>query len=112
MIEIPLTSSPPHQEFEIGLGGDIFRLQLDYNDRDTSWYITLASADGATLIAGKRLAVDWQPFAQYSQEEFPAGLVFTVDESGQGNEAGQTDLGVVLKMFFATDAEVAVAAAL
>ena len=91
-VAIPTTSGYADYEQEIALGGVVYRMRLTYNSRDLSWYLSLYTAAGDTVILGQRVRLEHPLLDQYVGDEMPAGVFLVWDAAGVHVEPGRYGL--------------------
>lgn len=101
MIEIPLTSSP-EQNFSIILNGVNYDIRVILNSRLVSWSISLSKEainilDGVALLGGIDIM---------SQYNLPIKNMYIVNLNNPNQDASDTGLGTVSRLFLLTDEEI------
>ena len=84
------------------LGGVLYTLGLQWNDRDASWSLSITDSSG-TLLLVKKITVGTPLTKNYASSALPAGEFLAVDTSGADLDPGLTDLGSRVLLTF-TDA--------
>jgi len=77
---IPTSTTLPYYEFEVELDGVEFKLEFRYNDRDSSWYMTVLDSQDALLRAGIRVVLNWSLLRLWADVTAPDGALQTVNE--------------------------------
>lgn len=95
--EIPL--SPIPQVFAISLGGDDYRLTLQYRD---GWILDVADDLGQPLVSGIPLVTGLNLLGQYQHLGFAGGLRVTGAESPD-DAPTSADLGRGAKLYWVAD---------
>lgn len=86
--------------YRIRLGDTHYRLRYVWSGRTASWYISIATEDGAPIVAGRRLVIGVPLFARHQDPRLPDGDFLALDLSGQDLEAGRDDLGSRVVLWF------------
>jgi uncharacterized protein DUF6983 len=115
-LTIPLRTDLFSYTQSLVLDGASVDLWLSYNTRDTRWYWSLYltstpfDADGGRvpIIGGLPVTVSWPFWRQFRYlASLPGGDLLALDESGQGLDPGQFDLGNRVQLYYMTAAELA-----
>ncbi len=83
----------PRYDYDVELGGVLYRLELIWRDRTESWYVNLYDSDDEPLILGQRLVVDYPLMASHTGRVPSGGMLILVDTSGDSTEADYEALG-------------------
>jgi hypothetical protein len=102
---IPVRSDLPHHRLHSELDGVTYTLDLDWNQTDGHWYMTVGDKDGQPLAAGVRVVVGW-PLASRALAG-PAGVLIAVDTSGQELDPSAAELGGRVQLLYVEAADVA-----
>jgi hypothetical protein len=79
-----------------------FIFDFEYKKRTASWYVSLLSAEGEEIAAGRRLSPGWTPFEFYDRPPLPLGLFLV---TGPNNYA-KNDFGDRLLIIFVPENEI------
>lgn len=90
---LPLQSDASWFSYQIELDGKTFGLSFRWNERDSSWYWSLADADDNPLLSGLRVAVGRPYLWRYRIPGLPAGELEFIDTTSQDLDPGFLDLG-------------------
>lgn len=101
---IPTSTSIPYYEFEIELDDVEFKLEFRYNDRDSSWYLTIKDVDDAVLRAGIRVVEDWSLLRLWADATRPGGELVTASSPGVSAPPTLNQLGAEVVLSY-LDAE-------
>lgn len=82
------------------LGAREYILEFQWNQRNGRWYLSMYDQDESPIFHGKPLALGCDLLFGLTDERLPAGQLFVRDTSGQGLEAGLTDLGDRVVLYF------------
>lgn len=104
-VRLPIDSIEPHSRREVQLDGASFTMDLDWNDREQGWHVSLYTAAGEPLIEGHRVVIGGSPLRRVTKAGRPGGDIIFVDTSGTQEEPGRDDLGarVVALYYDATE---------
>jgi hypothetical protein len=68
-----------------------YTLSFYWNTRGEFWSMNIADANGATIITGIRLVINYPLRLQHPQLALPPGEFVVVDPSGSNEEPGRDD---------------------
>jgi len=91
-IEIP-TTSEGLQEVSVDLDGTVFILTLNYNSRDSFWYLDIKDADGVDIRSGIKGVVNWPLTLGMVEEALPPGDLYFIRTDNTANEILKAELG-------------------
>ncbi len=103
---IPLRDDLEHFSEQVELDGRTFTLEFRWNAREEAWYLSVADADENSLATGVKLVVGWPLLTRYASADMPPGQLMADDTSGRDQEAGLTDLGRRVLLFYFNAEEV------
>lgn len=95
--ELPTSSGEdvfPLYEFEVELDGVLFRLDMNFNSRQQTWFMNLRDADGTMLRSGVPIVSGFPLLARMVQQSRPAGTLMAVPVSGEIDAATLEQLGL------------------
>lgn len=100
------TDGRAHYSRMIVLDGLLFIFKFDYNARDKHWYVTIKNANNECIqgLTGRKLVVNWNPFAMCTHEDRPPGA-FLVRSEGH-EDPGLYTLGTDCKLLYIPQADV------
>jgi hypothetical protein len=112
MIDIPINASSPSQTMTVVLGTQTFRLSFDWNGREETWVMAIATSDDNVLLAGVKLIAGWMPLRSVVMAGLPDGEFVVVDTTGANDRVTRDDLGPDLRfrLLFLTTDEIGAAA--
>jgi hypothetical protein len=92
-VVIPLARGEAYTRQRVSLDGRPYTLDLAWNTRAGSWYISLSDAEEVPVASGLRLVPNW-PLLRYHKWDprCPQGEMFAQDE-GSGSDIGFDDIG-------------------
>lgn len=90
MLEIPFKGFPAFIE-EIYLDNVPYKFLFMWNTRGEFWSLTVSNRFNVTLVAGIKLVLDQDLFAQYTDKGLPKGKLFVIDTSGSYAPIGRYD---------------------
>ena len=85
-----LAANPAGIEFSVDLGGDAFRLDIRYNDRDERYYLSVYDEDDVPVALSVKMVLDLPLLLRFTGTTRPKGELMLVDKGG-----GQPTLGVL-----------------
>lgn len=94
--------------FDVDLDNVKFQLSFEWNDRDSGWYMSIASVDGVPLLSGRRVVIGYPLISIYRTNGLPAGTFVAIDTSSKNEEPGFGDLGERVKLLYITRAELGI----
>lgn len=104
-IVIPLRPNLPSYDEQIQLDGVLYTLQVKWNVRYSTWFLTVLDGNADTvLVGGKAIRANF-PLAPYTTARQPPGAQVPVDTSQQGLDPVLTDLGTRVHLLYFTAAE-------
>jgi hypothetical protein len=111
MLAIQTPIETPFWTQRVVLDGSEFFVRCEFNQREGRWYLGLADQDESVIFAPRKLVSDWDLLRTISDARAPRGALIATDTSGQGLDAGFSDLGVRVLLVYFTAAEVEAARA-
>lgn len=107
IIRIPLPQGIPQFVQQTSLDGRTYQLRFHWNERESSWYLEVADAEGTVIVAGRKLVANWPLLQRCISEEKPPGEIFVVDPTGSDVPPGLDELDerVQLQYFDAEEME-------
>lgn len=92
ILVIPTTTDVPHYSVQVELDGALFTFTLRWNERAGAWFMTVADANDETIVAGIKVVVNFPLLRKLVAENRPAGEIYAVDPTHDG-DPGRNDLG-------------------
>lgn len=111
MVEVPLRSDFLCYEFLPELDGVTYTLRVRWNSREAAWYMNVSTETGEIILADIKLMLGLPLGFRSIDPRMPPGGLFLLDTSGKTREAGETDLGDRVKLFYLEEAELPLEAA-
>lgn len=117
---LPLRPDLDHYTEQLTLDGFKFDFLFQWNERDSTWYMSIfdpavpADTDGSrvAILAGIAIHVGRGLLNQFRMRERPLGEIIVLDSSNQDLDPGQRDLGERVQLVYLTqDETIAIAAA-
>lgn len=103
IIKLPLTNDSA-QTFTIQLGSKKYQFDVRWNDRSMVWAADIiVEATQQVLLNGLPLVLGCDLFQPYN---LGIGRMMVVDETGTGIDAGETDLGTRVNVYWVSADEV------
>jgi len=107
MIILPTRTDVPRYTFQIDLDESTFNFSFEWNDRDSSWYMSISDADELPLLMGRRVCVGAPLLDRFNKAGLPAGLLYAIDTTGKNIEPDFADLGDRVKLMYLEAADLA-----
>lgn len=104
---LPTSTTLPYYEFEIELDGVEFKLEFRFNDRDSSWYMTIKDTDDVVLRAGIRVVLEWALLRLWAEATRPEGEIVSVNQGEVLAPPTLNQLGAEVVLTYLDSAEVA-----
>lgn len=86
----------------INLDGQVFQLTFNYNDRDNSWYLSIADNSGIPIRDGIKLVPNYPLLELLVNERWTRGEMILFDERKIQAPPLLEELGVVTKLLYRT----------
>jgi len=109
--EIPFLPSTPAR-FTTQIGDREMTIDQRWNEEDQAWYFDLYDVDETPVLKGAKITLGTFIGRASEHPIFIRGAIMAQDTSRDGAEAGYDDLGVRVRVWYMTDAELAMARAL
>ncbi len=95
MIEIIQTQQGASSyDQRVTLDGQAYLLELNWNGRAGSWYLSISDADGVTLLTSRKLSTNCPILRRFRFiPELPPGEIMATEPAGAIDYAGYTELG-------------------
>lgn len=103
---IPVQPSVPFQTFGTVLDGIQYVLNFRWNGRAGAWYMDVLDEDEDPIRQGIAVVLGAALGRRCVDPRYPPGVIYAVDTSGTGRDAGIDDLGSRVLLYFFTFAEV------
>lgn len=108
MVIVPTGSEHADFEEDVDLGGTVFRVRVQYNGRDDSWYLSVSDVDENPLVMGVRLTLDTSTLGPHVGEDLPQGALAVIDPAETRQDPSRQSLDdEVMALVFFTLAELA-----
>lgn len=102
--QIQTSSNLPFYSEQVNMDGTFFTLNFKWNRRDSAWYLDIYTEEGAAVLLGHKLVVNFSPTRRLASGVAPRGEIFIVELSGTDDEANFDDLGTrVIASYFTHD---------
>lgn len=106
VILISTRNDVPHYFETVELDGQTYGLELYWNTRALSWYVSIwDSSFSERLLAGRRLAIDSFILSRFMDPRLPPGELIAVDLLGTGSDPGMKELGQRVVLTYVPAAE-------
>lgn len=90
---IPTRQDDANYSFQVPLDGVVYTLRLIFNDRDQSWFMTIADSEDNIMRAGIKLVTDHDLLRLWREATRVAGNIIALDTTGDRLRADIDDLG-------------------
>ena len=101
---IPVFEHPAYSE-SVVLEEKPYRLSFSWNTRGEYWSLTISDSQGAVLLDGLKIVLNFELVNEYADDRLPAGALLAVDTTGTLARIGRNDLGSRVKLFYVTPEE-------
>lgn len=105
--QIALIPGEFNYEFTMSLLDIEYLFNIRWNARSSTWHMSLYDLDGNPLALGRRIVLGAAIGRTVASDDFPDGLFFATDLSGQDEEATFDDLGLRVVLHFVPRSELA-----
>ena len=82
------------------LGDRTFRLDFAWNQRESSWWLSLYDAEDEPIALGIKIVPRWPLLTMVQDERRPQGEIVALDTTGQDEPPGLRDLGARVLLVF------------
>ncbi len=100
LINLPTRTDAARYSFDIELDAVTFHFEMEWNDRNNSWYMSISDASGVPLLSGRRVSIGYPLINIYRDPRLPAGMIEAIDTSSTDTEPGAGDLGDRVKLVY------------
>ena len=93
-VVVPLDASSSAYSVRCQLAGEDFQFDVNWNERDSSWYFSLSDGEATPILSGVKI-VPGHDFLRYCPEieRKPRGVLVALDTSTQETRPGRDELG-------------------
>lgn len=105
MQRIAINQESPYFRFATELEGRTFTLTFRWNSRVQQWRMDLGDGEGNLLIVGIGCVLGVPLLENAQGEQYPPGVFFFIDTTGQNREMAYEDLGRRVELVYVTGAE-------
>lgn len=102
---IPFRDLPAFRE-TVPIDGVLYVLEFQYNTRADFWTMAVYSKDGAPLLTGIKVVIDYELVQRYGSRGLPFGNLYAIDVTGISNRIGRRELPDSIDLVYMTEAEV------
>lgn len=100
-LELPLRNDGTSWfSYQIELDKKTYGLEFRWNERDSSWYLSVLDAEDVPLLSGMRVVVSHLYLSRYRLLGLPKGDLEFIDTTNQDKEPGFTDLGTRVLLLY------------
>lgn len=100
--EIPINFQEPHLKLRVILDNIQVVMQIDWNDEDSRWQISISDANENPLVMGLAMNINEELIQRFSITGLPLGQLVFLNTTGKDDEAGIDDLGNKCRLFYQT----------
>lgn len=90
---LPTRTDLDNYTVDVSLEGVTYQLTMQWNYRESAWYLTIADEAGEVLVGGIKLVIDYPLLTLAGHPDKPPGQLYAIDTSKQGLPPGLTELG-------------------
>lgn len=91
------------QRLSVTLDEVRYVFELQYNDRDSSWYLNILDANGDQIRSGIRMVIDWPLTLGFQAAIAPEGTLFVERTDSGTGEVSRLELGQAAEFFYEGD---------
>lgn len=107
-VEVPIRANVPAQTFDIVLDGVSYTMVAKWNSRSTFWTLDILQEDQSSLILGVCLKLGARLLQQFNLN---IGDFIMIDDTGTGQEASLSNIGISTRLVYFTSTELEALAA-
>jgi len=96
ILSIPVTSDPFNQT-TVNLEGSDYLLSFQWNQRESSWYMSISLPD-ETLLASVKIVTNWALLRRFVDPRLPPGEMFAISTTNDLTNPGLNDFGPGLRV--------------
>ena len=106
VLELPLYKDPDYA-YIVSLQGRAYKIRLYYNERMSRWIFNLAYADGAPIVTGEALSLEYPLFLDYGVEDLTGYFYLSPIGKKQNNtELHPFELQKYYKLYYVYEEQV------
>lgn len=103
---LPVTPGVPFQRSRVTLDGREFILDLQWNEREERWYLSISDEEGAPILMGRKLVCEVPLLVYYlGDPRVPPGDLRVIDMTHDYSPPGLNDLGAGLRCELTYDSD-------
>lgn len=91
--QIPTLAGETHYTQLTTLEGTTYQLTLDFNDRESCWYLGIYTAEGDDIYTGIKLVCSFPLTRKCADPRLFQGEIWCISNTGDLTPAGLNDLG-------------------
>jgi hypothetical protein len=99
-ITLPIDSSAEFYRVETAIENETFIFEVNWNTRDSAWYISLLDANENYLLSGMRINARNELVHLNPRQTGPGGAILVFDSAGEGGAPGRYDLGDKVELIY------------
>ncbi len=103
---LPVFQDGARFQFACELETITYTFTFRWNERDSAWFMDMGDGAGTPIVTGIKVSLNLDLLAQTRATGLPTGLLMAFDTSDTDTEAGFADLGLRVKIYYYTAAEV------
>lgn len=97
---IPTRTDIEDYQIEVDLSGVEYNLRFTWNYRESFWYVTISDLNEVVIAGSIKVVVGKPLLLEVPVSNRPDGNLIAVDTSGEDSEAGFSDLGGRVLLFW------------
>ena len=99
-VQIPFVPSVPSYRMSVVLDNTQYIFDVQWNNRDLAWYFDVLDVNENPIYMGIKVVLGTYLGRRCADPNFPRGVMFANDLSGQGFDAGIDDLGGRVQVWY------------
>lgn len=108
-VQLPLEPSIANYDVSTTLDGSLYKLDVHWNPRDSSWYFNISDQFGTLIWGDIRIVLGCILGSTCTDPRFPPGILLAVDTTRSNLDASFADLGTRVVVIYYTAAELGLA---
>lgn len=90
----PAGAENAHCSQRTTLDGRDYLFEIDWNQRESRWYLSMFDQTGDPILQGKKVVAGWDLLRLVIDERRPPGRLYALDYSGTGTDPALDDVGL------------------
>ena len=100
----PLEQEPAY-DYQIALDDITYRINLQWRERQESWYLTLFGSNDETMFSGVRMTIDTPLGWRLTGRKIETGFLILLDTESTKESCGYEDLGRRCQLMYFSNSE-------